>query len=79
MYRGRGITQAITEDYIKTPSALTMWAYGTGVLGGIATIILTKRAEAEGWTRFKTEQVLMGILLASALNLIIAAKMEGER
>jgi hypothetical protein len=79
MYRGRGITQAITEDYVLTPSALTMWAYGTGVLGGIATIILTKRAEAGGWTRFKTEQVVMGVILASALNLIIALKIEGQR
>jgi hypothetical protein len=79
MYRGRGITQAITEDYVLTPSALTMWALGTGILGGIATTILTKRTEAGGWTRFKTEQVLMGVLLASALNLIVAAKIQGER
>jgi len=76
--RGR-ITQGITRDYILTPSALMLWAMGAGILGGVANLILTKRTEAGGWTRFKTEHVLMGVLLASALNLIIAAKITGER
>jgi hypothetical protein len=65
-------------DYILTPSALMMWTLGTAVLGGIANIILTKRTEAAGWTRFKTDTVLMGVLLASALNLVIALKIKGE-
>ena len=61
-----------------TPSALTFWTLGTGVLGGLASIIFTKRAEREGWAEVRTGDIIIGILAASALNLIIASKLKGK-
>jgi len=66
------------ESWVKTPSALTLWTIGTGLLGGLAAMILTKRAEKEGWTEFKTGWIIGGILAASALNIIIASKLKGR-
>ena len=67
------------ENWIKAPSALTFWAIGTGFLGGVAAIILSKRTEEAGWTEFKTGWVVLGVLAASALNIIIASKLKGRR
>lgn len=66
------------ENFLRTPSALTFWTLGTGILGGIASMVLTKRAEKEGWTKFKADAIIGGLLLASALNIIIASKLKGE-
>ncbi|MCD6362135.1 MAG: hypothetical protein J7M38_14855 [Armatimonadetes bacterium] len=67
------------EDYIETPSALTLWTLGTGFLGGVASWMLSKRAEKERWSKFKTGYVIAGIVAASALNIWIASKIEGEK
>lgn len=77
--RGKKIAAETEESWLKAPSALTFWTLGTGLLGGLASVILTKRAEREGWTKFKTEGIIGGVIIASALNLIIAAKLKGER
>lgn len=69
----------MNEDWVRTPSALTMWTIGTGLLGGAASIILSRRAEKEGWTRFKSGYVIGGVLAASALNIWIASQISGER
>ena len=78
MMRGKKIAAETEESWIKAPSALTFWTLGTGVLGGIASIVLTKRAEREGWTKFRTSAIVAGVIIASALNLVIASKIKGE-
>lgn len=69
----------MAEEWTGTPTALTMWTIGTGLLGGAASIILSRRAEKEGWTKFKTGYIVFGVLVASALNIFIASKIIGER
>mgnify|MGYP001146973013 CR=1 FL=1 len=66
------------EQWLKTPSALTIWSLGTGILGGVATVIFTKRVQEAGWSRFKTGPVIFGILAASTVNILIASKLRGE-
>jgi len=66
------------QDWVKTPTALTMWTLGTGLLGGLASILLSKRAEKAGWSKFKTSYVVVAIVAASALNLYLASRMQGE-
>jgi len=76
----RGITQEVEPTpWIPTPSALTMWTIGTGMLGGLASVILSRRAEKEGWTRFKTGYVLCAVLAASGLNIWLATQIRGEK
>lgn len=74
--RGERITAG--ESFLATPSALTIWTLGTGVLGGLASIILTRRAEKAGWSKFKAGSVIGGVIVASFLNILIASKMEGK-
>jgi len=69
----------MNEEWIRTPSALTMWTIGTGLLGGLASILLSRRAEKAGWSKFKTGYIVTGVLVASALNIFIASKIIGER
>jgi len=69
----------MNEDWIGTPSALTAWTLGTGMVGGLASVILSRRAEKAGWSRFKTGYVIAGIIAASALNIYLASKIMGER
>jgi len=64
--RGRISAEA---DEIGVPTGLTMWTLGTGFLGGVASTVLSKRAEREGWSSFKTRYLVLGILLASGLNI----------
>jgi len=66
------------ENYILIPSALTIWTLGTGFLGGLASILLSKRAEKAGWSRFKTGYIVAAIVAASALNLYLASRIQGE-
>jgi hypothetical protein len=68
----------MNEDYLPTPSALVIWTLGTGFLGGLASMILARRAEKAGWDKFKTGYMLAGIVAASALNLYLASRMQGE-
>jgi len=76
--RGKEIKLSLAESYMQTPSALTFWTLGTGVLSGFATMILTRRAEKEGWSRVKTGAIVGGVVAASALNIFIASKIKGE-
>jgi len=76
--RGKEITVSLKQSYMQTPSALTFWTLGTGVLSGFATMILTRRAEKEGWSRVKTGAIVGGVVAASALNIFIASKIKGE-
>jgi len=77
--RGKEITLSLEESYMQTPSALTFWTLGTGVLSGFATMILTRRAEKEGWSRVKTGVMVSSVVAASALNIILAGKIiKGE-
>lgn len=66
------------EEFIRTPTALTVWTLGTGFLGGLASMALAKRAEKAGWSRFKTGYIVTGVIAASAINIIIASRMRGE-
>jgi len=76
----RGIAQEVeTESWLGTPTALSLWTIGTGLLGGAASIILSRRAEREGWSRFKTGYIILGVLGASALNIWLATQLTGER
>lgn len=67
------------ENWVGTPTALAMWTLGTGILGGLATIILSKRAEKEGWSRVKTGYVVGAVVVASGLNIWLATQIKGER
>lgn len=67
------------QDWLQAPTALVLWTLGTGFLGGLASILLSKRAEKAGWSKFKTGYIITGIALASILNIIIASKLEGEK
>lgn len=69
----------MSEDYLPTPSALTIWTLGTGFLGGVASMLLARRAEKAGWSKVKTGYVIFGILAASAMNIYLAAKIQGEK
>lgn len=76
----RGIAQEVEPTpWIGTPSALTMWTIGTGLLGGLASVILSRRAEKEGWTKFKLGYVIVGVVAASALNIWLASQIQGEK
>jgi len=76
----RGITQEPEpESWLGTPTALALWTIGTGMLGGVASLLLSRRAEKEGWSRFKTGYVLAGIFIASAANILLATQITGER
>lgn len=66
------------QTYLKTPTALTFWTLGSGVLGGVATMIVTKRAEKGNWSKVKAAYIIGGVVLASLLNIIIALKIKGE-
>ena len=68
----------VEQSWLKTPTALTVWTLGTGLLGGLATYILTKRVEKEGWTKLPVDAVVGGVIAASLLNIIIAASIKGE-
>jgi len=67
------------EPWLRTPSAISLWTIGTGALGALASLILTKRAEKEGWSRFKTGNIVAGIVIASGFNIWLATKIMGER
>jgi len=41
-------------------------------------MILTRRAEKEGWSRVKTGAIVGGVIAASAFNILIATKIKGE-
>jgi len=76
----RGITQDVEPtSWLATPSALSLWTIGTGLLGGAASMLLSRRAEKEGWSRFKTGYVVAGIFIASAANIWLATQITGER
>jgi len=76
----RGIVQEPEPtSWLATPSALSLWTIGTGLLGGAASMLLSKRAEKEGWSRFKTGYIILGVLGASALNIWLATQITGER
>ena len=76
--RGKRISTDIGTEWVATPSAIAIWAIGTGVLGGLSTIILTRRVEEAGWSKFKAGSVIGGVIAASAINIIIASKLKGE-
>lgn len=76
--RGKRISTNMGEQWLETPSALTIWTLGTGVLGGLATVILTRRVQAASWSRFRAVSVIGGVVAASALNIFIASKLRGE-
>jgi len=69
----------MAERFWKTPTALTVWTLGTGLVGGLASMILTKRAEKMGWIKFDSSKVFFAILGASALNLYLASAIMGEK
>jgi len=76
----RGIAQEVEpESWLGTPTALALWTIGTGMLGGAASLILSRRAEKEGWSKFKLGYVLAGIFIASAANILLATQITGER
>jgi len=52
---------------------------GTGMLGGVASLVLSRRAEREGWSKFKIGYVLAGVVIASAANILLATQLTGER
>ena len=62
----------------RTPTALTVWTLGTGLIGGIATVILSKRIEKAGWTQIPVAAVVTGVLVASAINLLAAGMIKGK-
>ena len=75
----RGITQeAEPESWLGAPTALAVWTIGTGMLGGIASLLLSRRAEKEGWSKFKTGYLIVGIIIASAANILLASQIKGE-
>lgn len=74
----RGRISDVGVEWIRTPSAIAIWALGTGVLGGLATMILTRRVEEAGWSKFKAGSVIGGVIAASAINIFIASKIRGE-
>lgn len=75
----RGVTQEPELTWLGTPTALSLWTIGTGMLGGLASIILSRRAEKEGWSKFKIGYVLGGVLIASGLNIWLATQITGEK
>jgi|GEM_PF-3060983 len=76
----RGTTQDVEPtSWLATPSALSLWTIGTGLLGGAASMLLSRRAEKEGWSKFKTGYVVAGIFIASAANILLATQITGER
>jgi len=62
----------------KSPTAMTIWTIGTGLIGGIASIILAKRIEKEGIVGFDSGKMFFAILGASALNIYIASVIKGN-
>jgi len=77
----RGITQEVepTTSWLGAPTALALWTIGTGMLGGVASFVLSRRAEKEGWSKFKTGYIILGIVLVSAGNIWLATQIKGER
>ena len=68
----------MTEGWWNTPTAITFWTLGTATLGAIATIILTKRIEKEGWTEIPVSAILGSVAAASALNIVLASVITGK-
>ena len=42
-------------------------------------MLLARRAEKEGWGKVKTGYIVAGVLVASAMNIYLATKMQGEQ
>lgn len=76
----RGTTQEPEpESWLGMPTALSLWTIGTGIFGGAASLLLSRRAEKEGWSRIKTGYIIAGIFIASAANILLATQLTGER
>lgn len=76
----RGIAQEVEPtSWLGTPTALALWTIGTGMLGGVASFVLSRRAEKEGWSKFKTGYIIAGVLIVSAGNILLATQIRGER
>jgi len=62
---------------VKVPTAMLVWMLGTGILGGIASFILARRAEREEWSTVKVGALGAAIILASVLNVVMALTLTG--
>ena len=58
--------------------ALVIWTFSTGFLGGVATYVLTKRAEKAGWTQVPAGAIIGGAIAASLVNLLAAGMIKGK-
>ena len=65
-------------ETIPVTDGTTLWALGTGALGGVASIILAHRATQEKWVEFPAWALILGIVVASAANIAIALTLKGE-
>ena len=76
-----GISQVGIEapETIPVTDGTTLWALGTGALGGVASIILAHRATQEKWTEFPAWALILGIVVASAANIVIACTLRGKQ
>lgn len=54
-------------ELIPSARAMTYWALGTGILGGLATVILSSKIEKK---EVDFGKLLLGIALASAGNFL---------
>ena len=66
-------------EWFKTPTALLAFTLGTSALGAIAATVLAKRIEKEGWTKFPAYAIVGAVGIASALNLLFAITLKGEK
>ena len=65
-------------ETIPVTDGTTLWALGTGALGGLASIFLAHRATQERWTSFPTGAIILGIAVAGAASIAVALTLKGK-